>query len=47
MKDWYVYKHRGVYYVVDTIDGIPVRPRQRATVRDVAQAVLRGKLRDI
>lgn len=45
VKDWYVYRWSdGRYYTVDTVDGEPVRSGP-ATARDVAQAVLRGRMR--
>lgn len=45
-RDWYVYRAEdGHHYVVDLIDGRAVR-HMPASLRDVAQAVLRGKVRD-
>ena len=46
MKDWYVYSYDdGKYYVVDTVDGVPVRSGP-ASARDIAQATIRGKFRE-
>ena len=43
--DWYVYTWEGHYYVVDTVNGVPWYSGP-ASSRDIAQAVLRGKMRD-
>lgn len=45
-KDWYVYEDDDGYFVVDTENGIPVRSVP-ASARDIAQATLRGKFRDV
>ncbi len=44
MKDWYVYVWQGKHYTVDLLDGDIVRSAP-STYRDIAQAVLRGKMR--
>lgn len=46
IKDWYVYQRQGRYFAVDTEDGRPVRSGP-ATARDIAQATLRGKFREV
>ena len=43
-KSWYVYPAHGFYFVVDEIDGRPVRTAP-ASSRDVAQATLHGVMR--
>ncbi len=43
-KDWYVYEIDGRHYTVDTENGEPVRSGP-STSREIAQAVIRGKMR--
>lgn len=45
IKDWWVEVTRGNYVTVDTLDGEVVR-RAPSTHRDVAQATMKGKIRE-
>ena len=45
IKDWWVEVTRGNYVTVDTLDDEVVR-RAPSTFRDVAQATMKGKIRE-